>query len=310
MTEIDFTQHAPGYREYLEESKLASNTVVKRKNMVDEFTEYCEKTGLTIDTDDFYESVDEIRGYFKDPSINIHGTKVSAIRDFIEYIGTQTDSRTEDKLKDIKEKISLSELNGKNQDIGSMSKEKIEDKLLDDEEIEAAKQKGSDKAGLVIDLLMDTAARPGELAAMTPEDVDFDKGSFEINETWSDAQGFVQKGPKHDSYRTVKISSETLGELEDYIEEKGFESDEYVFSYRTDIYRPIKKAYTLAQVRVEKGGTTRVTPHWHRHNAATRLIQNGNRKEKVQEYLGHGSIKITEHYQHFDESTVVDVDLA
>jgi len=130
-----------------------------------------------------------------------------------------------------------------------------------------------------------------------------------VNSTWSDAEGFVQKSPKHDSFRKVKISSDTLEMLKEYIEEHGFDDDDYLFGYTKDIYRPVKKAYTHAQVRVEDG-RTKVTPHWHRHNACTRLIQKGNRKEKVQEYLGHGSIQITEHYEHFDDSQVVDVDLA
>lgn len=308
MTEIKFPEYGPSYRTYLDNSDLKSNTVEKRKGCVNEFIQYCQDNSLYVDTEDFYEAVDRIRSYFKDDEITTHGTKVSSIRDFLDYIATQQDSKTEDQLQDIKEKISLAKLKGGNNEVGKIDKKKIEEKLLKDEEIEAAKKKGSDKAELVISLLMDTAARPGELAAMTPEDVDFENGSFHINSTWSDAEGFVQKSPKHDSFRKVKISSESLQMLEQYIEENGFEEEDYLFDYTRDIYRPVKEAYTLAQVRVEDG-KTEVTPHWHRHNACTRLIQNGNRKEKVQEYLGHGSIKITEHYEHFDDSQVVDVEL-
>lgn len=308
MTKINFPDYGPKYRNHLDQSDLKSNTVEKRKLCVNEFIEYCQDNNLTIETDNFYDAVDEVRSYFKDDEINTHGTKVSSIRDFLDYIGTQEDSRTEDQLQDIKEKISMAKLEGKKTNVGRIDKDKIEEKLLKDEEIEAAKNAGSTKAELVISLLMDTAARPGELAAMTIEDVDFEKGSFHINSTWSDAEGFVQKGPKHDSYRKVKISSESLEMLSNYIEENGFDEDDYLFDYTDDIYRPIKKAYTHAQVRVDDGKTN-VTPHWHRHNACTRLIQKGNRKEKVQEYLGHGSIQITEHYEHFDDSQVVDVEL-
>jgi integrase len=309
MSEIDFREHAPDYRQNVEESTLASNTIVKRKNMVDEFIEHCEENQLVIDTDDFYESVDAIRNYFEREDINIHGTKVSAIRDFIEYIGTQVDTRTEDQLDDIKEKISMSKLKGKSQDIGKLDKKELENKLLSDEEIEAAKEAGGEKVGIVIDFMLDTAARPGEVVAMTPEDVDFENGSFNINATWSDAKGEMQMNPKHDSNRTVKVSDSTLNRLEQYIEDNNIPEDEYVFgSYRSDVYRPIKDAFTHAQVRVEKGSTN-VTPHWLRHNACTRLIQNGNSKEKVQEYMGHSSIQITEVYEHFDDSKVVDVEL-
>jgi integrase len=144
---------------------------------------------------------------------------------------------------------------------------------------------------------------------MTPEDINFEKCTFSINATWSDAKGEIQDSPKHDSNRTVKVSDDTLNRLEKYIQANDVAEDEYVFgSYRSDVYRPIKDAFTHAQVRVEKG-TTNVTPHWLRHNACTRLIQNGNSKEKVQEYMGHSSIQITEVYEHFDQSKVVDVEL-
>lgn len=310
MTEIDFREHAPSYREYLQENDLASNTIVKRKNMVQEFIQHCEEKDIVIETDDFYDSVDAIRNYFEREDITIHGTKVSAIRDFLEYIGTQVDTRTEDQLDDIKEKISMSKLKAKKQDIGKLDKKELEDKLLRDQEIEAARQAASEKVSLIIDFMLDTAARPGEVVAMTPEDIDFENGSFNINSTWSDAKGEVQRSPKHDSNRTVKVSDSTLNRLERYIDENDVAEDEYVFgSYRSDVYRPIKEAFTHAQVRVEDGSSD-VTPHWLRHNACTRLIQNGNSKEKVQQYMGHSSIQTTEVYEHFDQSKVVDVELS
>jgi len=310
MTEIKFPEYGPGYRQYLDNSTLASNTIVKRKGCVNEFIEYCQENKLTIDTDEFYPSVDAIRSYFEDEEINIHGTKVSAIRDFLEYIAKQVDSRTEDKIKDIKEKISMAEIQGKNNtDIGEMNKEKIENKLLKPDEIKAAKEMGSDKAELVIDILMDTAARPGELAAMNPEKIDFDECSFQIDETWSDGESFVQKGPKHDSYRTVKISRRNIERLRNYIEKNGFEDDEYLFDYRSDIYRPIKDAYTHAQVRMEEG-TTNVTPHWHRHTKCTELANNSNNSiKKVRDYMGHKDLKITQTYLHVDQTQVVDVEI-
>lgn len=295
-----------------ESGEYAANTVMKREGCVREFTEYCRKEKLVIDTEEFYESVDLIREFFEQTSI--HGTKVSAVRDFLEYVAGQQDSRTEDKIDDIKEKITTSKLtDGKGGGpSGKPEKEKIENKLLSDEEIEAAKREGSRRASLLIDLMMDTAARPGEIVAMTPDDVDFDVGSFHINSTWSDAKGEVQHNPKHDSYRRVKLSQDTLNLLEQYIEDKGIGKEDQVFpSYRGHVYNPVKKAFTLAQVRLDGDSKkTNVTPHWLRHNACTRLIQNGNSKEKVQEYMGHSSVQITEVYEHFDDSQVVDVELA
>jgi len=316
MAKVQLSDYFQDYKKYLnrmeESGEYAANTVKKREGCVREFTQYCREENLVIDTEEFYDSVDLIRDFFDQTSI--HGTKVSALRDFLEYVGSQQDSRTEDKIDDIKEKITTSKLtDGKGGGpLGKPDKEKIENKLLSDEEIEAAKREGSRRASLLIDLMMDTAARPGEVVGLTPEDVDFDVGSFHINSTWSDAKGEVQMNPKHDSYRRVKISQSTLSLLEEYIEDKGIGESEQVFpSYRGHVYNPIKQAFTHAQVRIDDDSKkTNVTPHWLRHNACTRLIQNGNSKEKVQEYMGHSSIQVTEVYEHFDDSQVVDVELA
>jgi len=316
MAEVQLSDYFQDYKKYLnrmeESGEYAANTVKKREGCVREFTEYCREEKMVIDTEEFYDSVDLIREFFDQTSI--HGTKVSAVRDFLEYVAGQQDSRTEDKIDDIKEKITTSKLtDGKGGGpSGKPEKEKIENKLLSDAEIDAAKREGSRRASLLIDLMMDTAARPGEIVAMTPKDIDFDVGSFHINSTWSDAKGEVQHNPKHDSYRRVKISQDALNLLEEYIEDKGIEEKEQVFpSYRGHVYNPIKQAFTHAQVRIDEGSKkTNVTPHWLRHNACTRLIQNGNSKEKVQEYMGHSSIQVTEVYEHFDDSQVVDVELA
>jgi integrase len=309
MSTVDLKQYKPDYINYLENSELKGNTVEKRKLMVENFIEDHEDKKLVLDTEEFYDSVDQLREYFEQDDVKVYGTRVSAIRDFIDFVKTQVDSRTEDQLDDIKEKIKLSNLSNKDESVGRLEKEDIDDKLLSDEEIEAAKECASDKTCLIIDLMLDTAARPGEIVAMCPEDVDFDNGSFYINSTWSDAEGRVVDSPKHDSYRRVKISDGVLERLREYVDDCGIGESEQVFaSYRSDVYNPLKKAFTEADVKVVDGSTT-FTPHHLRHNACTRLIQNGNRKEKVQEYMGHKSVQITEVYEHFDDSNVVDVEL-
>jgi integrase len=314
MTEIRFQDYITDYIDYAED-EYASNTSEKRIICLREFVKYFENTKQKIDTDEFYESVDKIKDYFKQDDVNVHGTKVSAVRSFLSFIGTKQDTRTNEQLEDIKEKISLSKLKSSSGEIGKMDKKELENKLLEDEEIESAKEAGSEKAALVIDLMLDTAARPGEIVGLKPEDIDFNKNSVHIQRTWSDAKGFVQMNPKHDSFRRVKISDSTSKDLREWVENNSIDESEFIFdSYRSDVYRPVKAAFTEAQVRTGQGknpvGKTDVTPHWMRHNACTRLIQNGNSKEKVQEYMGHSSIQITEVYEHFDDSQVVDVELA
>jgi len=316
MTELDFRDHAPKYRDYLDQCKengsLKSNTVEKRKLMIDEFIEHCQKYDVTIDTSEFYDSVDEISAYFERDDITVHGTKVSAIRHFLQYIMNQVDTRTEDELDNIRDKIKMGKLSDKNEDIGKSDPKDREEKILSDEEIRRAKKAGSDQAALLIDLMLDSAARPGEIVAFRPADIDFDEGTFHIKATWSDAEGFIQEVPKHEGFRKVKLRKETLKRLREYIDENDVDEDEPVFgSYRRAVYDPLKEAFTHAQVRVDnEGDTTNFTPHWLRHNAITKLIhEKDNSKEKVQHYAGHNQISTTEIYEHVDDSEVVDVDL-
>jgi len=310
MSTVDLKQYKPDYINYLENSELKGNTVEKRKLMVENFIEDYEDEKLVLDTEEFYDSVDQLREYFEQDDVKVYGTRVSAIRDFIDFVKTEVDSRTEDQLDDIKEKIKLSNLSNKDESVGRLEKDDIDDKLLSDEEIKAAKQEGDEKTELLIDFMMDTACRPGEAVAMRPEDIDFDKNSFYIHQTWSDADQEFKDAPKHDSFRRVKVSEQVLNRLKQVIDDECIGESERVWpSYRSDVYNPLKKAFTKAEVKMQDGSTN-FTPHYLRHNACTRLIQNGNRKEKVQEYMGHKSVQITEVYEHFDDSQVVDVELS
>lgn len=313
MAEIRFTEYAPGYREHLENSTLSGNTISKRKGQLRHFVKYSRENNLKIQTENVDQSVDKIRKYFEQPETSIHGVKVATIRDFLKYIKKQEDTQTRREIKNIKNELTLSELKEDYDpnEVGKLRRDKIEKKLLSDQEIEAAKQQADQKTELIIDLLMDTAARPGELAAMRPEDLNFETNGFHINQTWNDSENKVEDRPKHGSYRRVQISSENLERLKQYIEENVFEEDEYLFSYKNDIYRPIKKAYTDASIRLKDNGKTNVTPHWHRHNACSRLVQHpDNTTKKVQEYMGHKDYEQTKEYEHFDESQVVDVTLS
>jgi len=340
VTRIDLREYAPDYKEHLEDSSLRDNTVQPRKYAVNELIKYCEEKDMVLDTDQYYESVDKITNFFKHPDVNIHNTKVSGIRDFIDFIGGEVDARTEDQLGDIKSKISFAKLSNKkrNEGVAGISREDIKKALLTDEQLAKVKQEASFKQELLIDFMLDTGARPGEVVDMRPEDIDFDKGSFDINGTYVTSTRTHQDSPKHDSFRTVKIGDSVCKRLKKFIEENEIASSEYVFpNYRTHVYRPIKKVfnsagvkmiypcskgscserYSIYQNKCDKCGSsvsrdmvTIVTPHFLRHNTCTRLANNpDNPIKKVRDYMGHKDLKITQKYLHFDSESVVDIEI-
>jgi len=314
MTEIVFQKYAPKYKKALENSDLAQSTVDKKKIAINEFIRYCQEQDLLIETENFHESLDKIKDFFHQTTA--HQPKISAIRGFIEYIGKQEDTRTQDHLRNLKGRIVLSDfkdVENKGSDSG-ISVDQIRGKLLTEDEIKAAKEEGSEQADLLIDLMLDSAARPGEVVAMRPEDLFYDEAeqsyAFDINETFLTSNGTFQDFPKHKSFRTVKLSEDVHQRLQDRIERLGVEENGYVFgSYRSDVYRRLKKAFTKAEVRMDDG-STEVTPHFLRHTACTWIANNDdNSIKKVRDYMGHKNIDTTEKYLHLDPSKVVGVEL-
>lgn len=315
MTEINFPEHAPEYRQHIKDSDLAANTKDKRLNMINNFIEYCQQENLKIETENFHKSVDKIEQYFDQTTV--HGVKISAIRDFLDYIGDQHDTKTDLEIDKIRDRLNRKRLMDKQKYTGRIDKEDLKQKQLSEEEIQKAKKHMDKKTSLLIDLMYYTAVRPGEALALTPEKLDIETQSFEVNATYSAGKKKfegdpIQDKPKHDSGRTIPVASSIFARLLEWIEENEIAEDERVWkSYSSDVYRPVKDAFTEAEVRINDKGKTDVTPHWFRHIACTRLINEveGNEKKDVQKHMGHSSVKITEHYENVDREEVVDTNV-
>ncbi|MFB6217486.1 MAG: tyrosine-type recombinase/integrase [Candidatus Aenigmatarchaeota archaeon] len=195
---------------------------------------------------------------------------------------------------------------------GSKSVEEIKKKVLDEEERERAFDAAeTDEELLIIRMLYETGCRRGELAALTPTDINFDSdrnpATVRIDKTMTSG-GKVQNHPKvKDGNRTVAISEETKNLLHKHIREEDIGEGERIFPYsRGTIYQRVKSVFTRANVRVEKE-KTKVTPHWLRHTRATDMVKEGFSKEKVQQYLGHSSVINSEVYTHFSDDDVVEL---
>lgn len=315
MTEIEVQDYVDEYKEHLEEEKeegnIAQSTVRQRHYAVDELVAWFDYHDKVLDTDDFYGSTDLLKDFFDQTTL--HGSKVACVRAYLEYIQRQLPTRDADRLDDIRERIKYSKLTGSNGKRGRSKKKLLEEKILSDRELAAIQAAANDYESLVIRSMLDTGCRPGELAALIPSDFNFDvpkKGigaTVKIEKTYSQGVG-VQDHPKtEDSIRTVNLRSRTANQLKQFIEENDIGEEDLIFEdYRT-VYDSIKDVVTFAQVKIGEDGVTKFSPHSLRHNTATRLIREGYSKEKVQQYMGHSSVTITEIYEHFDEDEVIDI---
>lgn len=314
MTEIDLQDYRVEYKEHQDEQEEKGNvshsTVRQRKYAVDELVEYFNYHGKVLDTDDFYGSTDELKAFFD--QTDLHQSKVACIRDFLKYVKKQLPTKQADRLHDIRERIKYSRLTDETGK-GKSKKKRLEEKILDKEELAAVYYAATFREELIIRAMLDMGTRPGELAALTPNDInwDYQKGEIaatvKIDKTYSQGVGVKDTPKTEDSIRTVNLRQRTVDMLEEYIEENDIGDNELLFDSYRSIYNSIKDVFTYACVKLGDDYMTKFSPHSLRHNTATRLIREGYPKEKVQQYLGHSSVKITEIYEHMDENRVVDI---
>lgn len=314
MSKVRVEEYHDEYKDWLdgleEQGEFAHGTVRQRKYAVNEFVSYFQYHEEVIDLEDFYGTIDTIKQFFEQTPTT--QAKVSGVRKFLEYIVRQLPTEQAERLDDVRDRVKLSKLEG-SAGHGRSRKNEIEDKILTEEEIDTVLAVAKPYEYVVVKCMLDTGCRPGELAALTLDDFQFDVdqdgigATVKIEKTYSQGVG-VQDHPKtDDSIRTVNLRPDTADALRQFAQERGLETDELIFGSYRMVYDAIKEVFTFAQIRIAGDGVTAFSPHWLRHNTCTRLIREGYPKEKVQQYMGHSSVTITEIYEHFNEDEVLDI---
>ncbi|ANW63971.1 integrase [Mycobacterium sp. djl-10] len=157
----------------------------------------------------------------------------------------------------------------------------------------------------MLDFMVASGARFGELTALRPGDVNRKRGTVHIGRAWHrtyDDTGYELGGTKTKrSNRTINVDTDVLGEL-DY-------SAEWLFvntrgnpvrgtSFRNNVWYP-----SIARAKA-KGLTKKPRPHDMRHTCASWLIADGQPLPVIQQHLGHESIKTTiDRYGHLDRKS-------
>lgn len=168
----------------------------------------------------------------------------------------------------------------------------------------------------LFNIAVNTGLRPGELFALTREDVDMGNGFIDVNKTLvyqkyltDERKTFHVEPPKtKQSYRKVPINSVCRKYLEKQFELKTLVSnkrpkEQNDFLFVTTFNTPLNSVIYSDAIRsiIRKINDTRslddafpfFSGHTFRHTFATRCFENGIQAKVVQSYLGHASLKMT-----------------
>jgi integrase/recombinase XerC len=142
----------------------------------------------------------------------------------------------------------------------------------------------------VLELLYGSGLRVGEVATLTIDRIDVDRGRVLV----------LGKGSKE---REVPISEYAADALTTYL--AGGRSEMAAEGSRILFFNRRRNPFSERDIRsmVERYGATllpgrRVTPHTLRHSFATHLLEGGADIRAVQELLGHASVATTQRYTH------------
>jgi integrase len=141
----------------------------------------------------------------------------------------------------------------------------------------------------LLEFMVTSGARWGEVAALKPSDVDRATGSVKIRRAWKYSSAGYQIGPPKTkrSKRTIRVPARVLDQL-DY-------TGEWLFQNRAG--GPVR--YVGFRRRVWDKAVERAeldpppTPHDLRHTCASWMLNGGVPMTVVSRHLGHESIKIT-----------------
>lgn len=164
-----------------------------------------------------------------------------------------------------------------------------------EEEVAVRDVQKSKRDQAIIDFLLSTGVRVGEIAKINRSNINFSTG----------AVTFI--GEKNDKERTVYLDVWAKKHLVEYLQTRDDNSDALFVSHRMyknvygikEVHRLGKMAYeNIAKKMCEKAGIVGkvCTVHVFRKTYATRLAENGCPLEIIQELLGHSSAAITSKY--------------
>ena len=146
--------------------------------------------------------------------------------------------------------------------------------------------------------------REGELLALTPADLDFERGTVTINKSYQriDGRDVVTEPKTPKSNRVIKMPDFLVEEMKEY------KQSLYKIGDKERLF-PITKNYLHREMTrgADAAGVKRIRIHDLRHSHISLLIEMGYSAVAIADRVGHESINITYNYAHLFPSTQTDM---
>ncbi len=174
-------------------------------------------------------------------------------------------------------------------------------KYLDRDEIIELSRVAEGMDRLILNLLLDTGMRVGELVATKVEDVNFDYGFIRLS----------AKRTKTKKFRTVRVSAPLIQKLKEYIKPgqvylfPGYSNGHISVSTVQKRIAALAERVGIQQIeKRNKLNRRRVTPHTMRHTHIVNSLLAGISLPSVQKQVGHARLSSTEIYTNYAPTLV------
>lgn len=157
---------------------------------------------------------------------------------------------------------------------------------------------GNNKESAIVQLLIYTGIRVGELCKLNIDDVDLEERVISI------------RSGKGDRDRIVIIPEESAEALSSYLKERykiTNNSKALFLSNKKGRFDTSTIERIIKRIAKSAGIHKKVTPHVLRHTFATTVLRNGGDIRFIQQILGHSSVATTQIYTHIDDNTLRDM---
>lgn len=271
------------FKNYLKiERSLSDNSIIAYMTDIKKLHDYCDRHNPAIMPQDV--TFSDLRDFIKWLDIDnpVSQSRVlSGIRSFFRYMTLEgkisenpasliESPRTGTRLPDV---LSVEEI----------------DRIISS--VDLSKPEGQ-RNRAIIETLYGCGLRVSELISLRLSDIHF-------------KHEYLSVTGKGDKQRLIPINSNTIKEIEYYIQDrnqlKNIFDKNILFLNRRGRKLSRIMIYTIVREYCETAGIKKkVSPHTFRHSFATHLVQAGADLRAVQEMLGHESILTTEVYTHID----------
>lgn len=157
---------------------------------------------------------------------------------------------------------------------------------------------------VVLMVIVQTGLRVGEALALRYDDIDFDKYTLTVDESYESRDGIIKDPKTEAGFRVIPITKQLAQRLASWqkyqakeLKARGIDnSDNFVMMGMHGLPMDTNVNRSFEQLQTKLHITNHYSTHMLRHTLASNLIKKGINIEYVARFLGHSSADITRNY--------------